>query len=122
MAPAQNSPLMKILTVLGIVLGVLLIVISVMRIQWAVYYKYALSYLITSIYVGIFGLILVLGELKVAKVIQFLGFMNHLTGKGLFFIFCAGFITDTYRDWPTFTGFGMILVGFVYIVLGCGSN
>ena len=74
--------------------------------------------LIANVYLLIFGLGMIIAELRLVFLLKYCYFLQHYAGLGLFYIFVGGLILNEHW-WMVLVAVVLIAVGLVYLILGC---
>ena len=69
----------------------------------------------------IFGVIMIIAELRWVTLLKYVYFLQHYVGLGLFYIFVGGLILgDSW--WMILVAVVLLAVGIVYLLLGCACR
>ena len=74
--------------------------------------------LIANVYLIIFGIAMIVAELRLVFLLKYCYFLQHYAGLGLFYIFVGGLILNEHW-WMVLVAVVLIAVGLVYLLLGC---
>ena len=76
---------------------------------------------IANAYQVIFGLVMIVAELRWVRLLQYAYFLQHYVGLGLFYIFVGGLILGS-SWWMVLVAVALLAVGIVYLILGCACR
>ena len=74
--------------------------------------------LIANVYLLIFGVAMIVAELRLVVLLKYCYFLQHYAGLGLFYIFVGGLILNEHW-WMVLVAVVLLAVGIVYLLLGC---
>ena len=76
---------------------------------------------IADTYLIIFGVIMIIAELRWVTLLRYVYFLQHYLGLGMFYIFVGGLILgDSW--WMILVAIVLLAVGIVYLMLGCACR
>ncbi len=105
----------QLLRLVGGICGVLVLVLGILSLIGS---GLSPRQVINGIYLCIFGLLMVISELRIEKVLGHFAFMKHFFGLGMFYIFVGGLCLNS--DWWKYAlAAALLAVGIVYMFLGC---
>jgi len=111
----KNSTLITILRVLGICVGLAIIALGV----YQIYLNHTnIKDVISSIYQIIFGVLIVLAELRITKLLVWFSFLVTFIGLGGFYIFVGGLALGS-SWWEILIACIACAIGFIYCSFGC---
>jgi hypothetical protein len=76
-----------------------------------------LQYYISWIYDIIFGVLILLSELRINKLLYWFAFLKRKVGVGIFYIFVVFFVVDN-RWWDYLVGAVLFTIGLIHIITG----
>jgi hypothetical protein len=113
----KGLPLMKMLKVIGFICGILSICLGF----WNLFTSLLLpKSIIFGVYNILFGLLMMICEMRWSRFLKHFKFLTHFIGLGLFYIFVGGLALGS--AWYALgLGITLIIIGTVYTLLGlCG--
>jgi len=113
----DKIPWLGILRVIGGLLGVLIIVLGIIGIIGS-FSGFSPRTFVDDCYQVIFGLFIVLAELRFERALRFFSFLCSFAGLGLFYIFVGGLALG--GEWYNYVlAAAFLTIGVVYTGMGC---
>jgi len=111
----NRIPWLPILRVLGGCLGILIIVLGIIGIVTT---SFSPRSFVDDCYQVLFGLLIVLAELRFERALRFFSFLCSYAGLGLFYIFVGGLALG--GEWYNYVlAVCFLAIGIVYTGMGC---